>query len=210
LKDKTASQLLIWAYLYVLLNSIVRMYFFDPRSDLSRQMYNFFAYFPIFHIPQFLFGAALGRLYLSGALVSSKAYPAVFLASSTALMLIFGLGTGAPIWMRSDALLVIPFALLILSGAMLQGALRQMLSWAPLLLFGEASYAMYILHEPLYFWWKTTKKHAALSFPPIEDFLIYTAVVVIFSTLTYLYIERPSRRWIVRRYSPDRVKLATT
>ena len=74
-----------------------------------------------------------------------------------------------------------------------------MLACPPLILLGEASYSMYVLHSPIYVWWRwLTSKVIGLELPPLADLALWLALVIGISVLVYLYLERPLRRLITR------------
>jgi peptidoglycan/LPS O-acetylase OafA/YrhL len=70
----TRNVFLVLFYLIVVTAAILRQLWlpFPPLEELNSWYFNFGAYFPIFHLPQFLFGVALGRVYLFGKAVSPK------------------------------------------------------------------------------------------------------------------------------------------
>jgi peptidoglycan/LPS O-acetylase OafA/YrhL len=51
-------------------------------------------------------------------------------------------------WVQTDATLVLLFGLIIFGGTRADGAYR-VLTFPAFILIGEASYSMYILHEPI-------------------------------------------------------------
>lgn len=169
---------------------------FDIEPDSWRY---FFSYFPIFHLPQFIFGMALGRLFLFGPVLSARLHGAMLLVGSVILIVLFGLRSVLPEWMswaRTDAGLAPLFGLVIFGGARVEGSLR-MLAAPVLVLLGEASYSMYILHSPIYFWWNwVTSKAMGWNVPSLVDLALSVALVICASILSYLYVERPLRRWL--------------
>lgn len=154
----------------------------------------FQAYFPLLHLPLFVFGMALGRLFLFGPTVSTRTHAAMQWAGICILLLLFAGTRLFPWWMRSDAVLVLVFALIIFGGAG-AGAAR-LLARPGFVLLGEASYAMYILHIPLRFWWDVGQDMMGFRFQPWLSFLLYFVFVVVVSVVVYRHVEMPLRRWI--------------
>jgi peptidoglycan/LPS O-acetylase OafA/YrhL len=85
------------------------------------------------------------------------------------------------------------FGLLIFGAA---GTTSRILSHPWLVLLGEASYALYILHIPVWMWWYYAITQRT-DIPIAADFILYLALVVSVSVLLYKYIERPARRWLL-------------
>ena len=161
---------------------------------------NFEGYFPVFHLPQFVFGMALGRIYLFGPVVSPRLHGGMLYIGGGLLIVLFGCRSNLPewlSWMRTDAGLAVLFRLIIFGGARAEGSGLKMLACPASVLLGEASYAMYILHSPLYFWWQmATSKVSGWNLPPLVDLVLSVTLIIAASILTYLYIERPLRLWL--------------
>lgn len=89
----------------------------------------------------------------------------------------------------------IPFyALLVWGLATNTGVLARLLSLPALVLLGEASYSLYLLHIPVY---------AALAGLNLDlagpAYAGYLAAAISASLVMYLLLERPLRRWILAR-----------
>jgi peptidoglycan/LPS O-acetylase OafA/YrhL len=80
---------------------------------------------------------------------------------------------------------------LLLIGFALGGRGVRPLSGAVTVFLGKASYAMYILHVPV-FWW-----YARLAAKPQP--LVYVAIVIAASALVYRFFEEPANRWLRAR-----------
>jgi peptidoglycan/LPS O-acetylase OafA/YrhL len=168
----------------------------SPSFVLQEELPNlrFQAYFPLLHLPLFIFGMALGRLFLFGPTISTRMHAAMLWAGICLLLLLFGGTRLFPWWTRSEAVLVLVFALIIFGGAG-AGAAR-LLGRPGFVLLGEASYVMYILHIPLRFWWDTGQDMVGFRFQPWLSFLLYFVLVVVVSVVVYRHFEMPLRRWI--------------
>lgn len=167
----------------------------SPSFVLQEELPNlrFQAYFPLLHLPLFVFGMALGRLFLFGPMLSARVQTAMLWGGICLLLLLFGGMRWFPWWMRSEAVLVPVFALVIFGGA---GAGSRLLAWRGFVLLGEASYAMYILHIPLRFWWDAGQDMVGFRFQPWLSFLLYFVLVVVVSIVVYRHVETPLRHWI--------------
>jgi peptidoglycan/LPS O-acetylase OafA/YrhL len=165
--------------------------------------YSFAQFFPIFHLPQFLFGVALAQLHRLGPRPSPGVASWMFAGGIIGLMVLFATLDDAPGWLRSDAVLVAFFGLLILGAAQEGHIAHRVLSARPLVFLGNVSFAVYALHQPLATWWETLVGTAAGK--PLLDlieFPLYTAFVLAFSALCYRFIETPLRRRIRRWGAP--------
>jgi peptidoglycan/LPS O-acetylase OafA/YrhL len=86
------------------------------------------------------------------------------------------------------------FVVVVFVMASSRGLIARMLSFPVFVLLGEASYAVYILHQVLsriyaqYF-------HAALQLPYWAGLPLYLAALIGLSIATFYWIENPIRRW---------------
>jgi len=164
----------------------------EDRMDLYFQ-----AYFPLPYLPLFVFGMALGRQYLFGRRLAPLTHAAMLWAGVVLTVLAFAGKSVLPWWTHSDAVLCPAFALMIFGGA---GATVgvPLLASAAMVLLGEASYAMYILHVPIRFWSELLLAIAGIDLPPRLYVLLHVVTVVGVSILVFHYVETPLRQWITR------------
>ncbi len=176
---------------------------------------------PLLRLPEFLLGIALGRLFVlqkqeprtivSGkeprTIVSGRLLPWATLAGILSLL---ACGSWIPYPFLHNGLLDVLFAVLIYSlardGASIgKGALHtaRFLSMPLLVLLGEASYAIYILHVPLRTWMYRILDwlHPGIH-PSLPLFAVYTIVTLGISVLVFKLIEEPARRRIRRKLAP--------
>jgi peptidoglycan/LPS O-acetylase OafA/YrhL len=109
------------------------------------------------------------------------------LAIVTALLLILNLH-------RFVTLVIIPFAAMLWFLTFEESRLRRWLEWRGMVLFGGASYSIYILQDPLRNW-------AALFndrwiHVPAMVTALYPCVLVAVSVVVFLGLEEPARGWI--------------
>jgi len=156
---------------------------------------NLLLYWPVFHLPYFILGMAIGRWFLDAEPHRRVGYGWLFPIGAAATLLLFGCRSWLPSWALSAPVQAVIFTVLIVGA----GAARQtgVLALPICVLLGEASYAMYILHEPLVFWWERFvggigERRTWLAFSA------FAATVVIGAVGTYLWIETPLRRWLLR------------
>ena len=103
-----------------------------------------------------------------------------------------------PLSLLDNTLLDPLFALLIYNMALCEGSLAAFFSLPAMVLLGEASYALYILHYPVHDWLIHVLRHLH---PGIRTespgfFLAYTGLIVGLSMLSVRLVEQPARRAI--------------
>ena len=164
----------------------------EGRTDLYFQ-----AYFPLPYLPLFVFGMALGRQYLFGRKLAPRSHAAMLWAGMALAVLAFAGKSVLPWWAHSDAVLGPAFALMIFGGA---GATVgvSLLASATMVLLGEASYAMYILHIPIRFWMELLLTIAGIELPLRLYMVLHVVAVMAVSILVFRYVETPLRQWITR------------
>jgi peptidoglycan/LPS O-acetylase OafA/YrhL len=188
---------LLIAAIAVAASAVVRWYMPLFVSNYTESWQYFFHYFPLFHLPSFLFGMALGRIYLFGSAPSPAWNKLAFLSASVVLCILLGYRSTLPSWLLTDAVLVPLYGLIVFSGARLEGSLQDALAYRPLVLLGHASYSIYILHIGIAFWWQwIAHKMMRLNLSPTAELVVILSLVIAASVCVFLYFERPLRRWI--------------
>jgi peptidoglycan/LPS O-acetylase OafA/YrhL len=142
---------------------------------------------PVIHVSDFLMGVAASRIY---DLLGGKARSGVLLylpaaALSAALI-------ARPDWLPpgvdlNSALRPLNAALLI-GLAIGGGAAARALGSRIAVYLGKASYAMYILHVPMLWWYLRWTRDASAS--------VFLTAVIAVSALVYRYLEEPANRWL--------------
>jgi len=164
--------------------------------DISPAWHNFAAYFPLLNLPQFVLGVTLGKLFLSkGPTASSNS---IFLASISALILVICFKVTQP-WLSNNIILCAVFGAMIYAVGGLKSISLAIFSMRWLVVLGEASYAIYILHVPIWTWWdRVARVLLDLNLPPTLDFSLYLGCVLSISVIAMAYFERPMRGWLRR------------
>jgi peptidoglycan/LPS O-acetylase OafA/YrhL len=164
-------------------------------------------YNPVLHLFEFMLGILLARAYLSllsrGALVQSLTRWAVPMAAISvvavgAVMAIGQLGK-TPYLLLQHGLLLPFFAIIILAFASASRSISAVFSFPALVVLGEASYGIFLLHYPLSFIFR----HAVLRY----DWPLYglTCLLVVgLSVLSFYYLEIPLRGFLMARLTGDR------
>jgi peptidoglycan/LPS O-acetylase OafA/YrhL len=142
---------------------------------------------PLIRFPEFVLGVILGVVYLEGFRLPQPRL-AVF-ASALTLLSVLILGKNLPYPAFHNGLLAPLFALIIVGLA----ANDCGLGFPALLLLGEASYSLYIIHSPVLSWLKAFFDLLHLTLPAEIFGIIFLAVSVAASVCTYKLIELPAK-----------------
>ena len=171
----------------------------SPSDDVRRL---FYMYFPLFRLPEFVFGMALGIVFARSAPVGVAIRRLMILTGCGGFLLGFAMiAPLVPSEMISSGLLM-PFIVLVLVG----------LAYSPSRLFnhpvfvrlGDASYSLYLLHMPLWTWIAMADSHLGhwRDRSPGLLFFVYVACVTAASLMSLRWIETPARlairRWLQR------------
>ncbi len=146
----------------------------------------------------FLFGMLIYELYRVG-------WGRQYLTSNVAWLLTMILVVTVMTFPTPDFIPVIAFSVVILASVYTEGIGKKILNLKPLIYLGDISYSLYLMHLPLMFFllhyfkrftqikledldWATARLYA----------LIYLAIVIFISTLTYYFVEVPIRQKLNR------------
>jgi peptidoglycan/LPS O-acetylase OafA/YrhL len=164
---------------------------------------NWLNYFPFFHLNAFLLGVAGGIWYLTRQaqqpIHPSKNLVVLFMSTGSVLLILSLRPFMRPLMkgFSLDAGLLAPiFLLIILSLALDTTRLSRWLSHPRLVLPGDASYALYILHVPFIWLSRRFVEMTGLTLEYGIFFSIYLILTIILCILVYIYIERPARDWL--------------
>jgi peptidoglycan/LPS O-acetylase OafA/YrhL len=162
---------------------------------------NFRLYFPLLNLPQFILGVAIGYFFL--VIRCSDRMHAGFFFGGLAILCVVLVAETRTGWIAESATLCVIFGSIIFGAAGMKGFMRSLLSASPLILLGEASYGIYILHFPIWLWWNHyTRIVYQLGWPSSADFGAYLLLVLSASIAVLVFIERPARRTVrVKRTS---------
>ncbi len=168
---------------------------------VGEEWHHFSAYFPLLNLPQFMWGLALGNLFLRGLFT----HWTMLVAGLLSLLGIL-IGLEAHTWLTNTSLLSVVFSFIVLGAAQ---EYIPILSSRPLFILGDASYSIYILHFPIGGWWnKITAVLFKLELHPTLDFSLYLVGVLGLSVAALYWVEKPGRRaiqrWMTAQGSRDR------
>jgi peptidoglycan/LPS O-acetylase OafA/YrhL len=196
----TAGRLLAVTAICVVLANLARHYAQPlPESGAaeiaSKSVHYFFAYFPLFHVPGFLFGMALGRAFLEWNRAFNRSLASAIFAAAVVLLggLFSMFGQIDPVFL-SDAILIPIYGVIILSATSLNWPIRSLLEQKVLVVAGEASYGLYIIHAPLWFLINVGLSAIGLAaWRGPNLFWFFLPFVIGCSVIAFYRIERPWR-----------------
>ena len=158
---------------------------------------------PLAHLPLFLLGMLAGRWFAEGGGAAgaghsarrAAAWAAPLAAGAMAGVLV--LGGRVPYLLLHDGLLAPLAVVLVLALAIGHGPLARLLASPPLQALGEASYALYILHLPIFLFCLHRLPFIELGLPYAPaGAAVYLLFTLCISVLVHRRIEEPARRWI--------------
>ncbi|HEX3770587.1 MAG TPA: acyltransferase [Polyangiaceae bacterium] len=178
------------------------------------------SYFPLLRLPEFVLGIVVGHaLRRTPARARSAGVDTLREAVLVAALVAVGSVLGAEPWggpavgvnalsrrvLIESGTLAPLLALFVWQLARGRGWLQRALSIPWLLALGEASYALYILQEPVFVWLTAILKRTAPSLvtPAAwnKTYWAYAALLVVASLATHAFVEQPLRKLLTARWA---------
>ena len=152
---------------------------------------------PIFRLFEFLGGIALCSFQKSlsanlGQRQMNNASYLLLCAGVILFIITIEFANRIPLLAMSNGFLLPVYGLVILGLTNVGGWLRNLLSHKWLVLLGEASYALYLLHSPIWLYFSRLHVIDTLSI-----WCVYMAAVTAASLASFLLLERPARRAVL-------------
>jgi len=166
----------------------------------STPLTRFLKFTPLPYVCTFLVGVTLGKLQLNLSLTQRQRFT-LAAASLVALGIFFyRLAPKTAYLLMHGGLLIPLFAMLVLG---LSGPhfITSCFAWRPLLLVGESSYCLYLLHFNLYQLIHIYHVPERLHVSALDPWFSYV-VLVLASLAIYRFFEAPARKAILRRFPP--------
>ncbi|TPI62123.1 acyltransferase [Mesorhizobium sp. B3-1-3] len=149
---------------------------------------------PLLRLPEFMTGIICALLFRAGAFDRFRSDLAVILAAAFTVATLV-----ATCMSMTGGFAAIGFVALIATCAVNDGRTQRALSYKPLVLLGNASYALYILQIPV-------RKWIPVIFTGEWDWvgsLLYQPLLIIISVVVFILVEEPARK-LLRSSIPQR------
>ncbi|AEU36888.1 acyltransferase family protein [Granulicella mallensis] len=156
---------------------------------------------PLLHLSTFALGILLARWQRDNNAQMAPAGPpamllyATLVLSTAAFFAIVQLGHRVPYTNLQHGLLAPLFAAVIWALSYPQFRVSQWLSQRWLVVLGESSFGLYLLHAVVLHWYVGTSKKMTG-----EQFAVYLFLCVGLSVLSFYYFETPVRRWLISAF----------
>lgn len=167
----------------------------------STTFIRFLKYTPLPYAPTFLSGIALSRLQLTTTITERTRMAIAFVALAVLGLFFYTISAKVPYLVLHGGLLLPLFAILVfgLSGP---HAISKIFAWGPLLLVGESSYCLYLLHFNVFILIHTYHLPERLHVAALDPWISY-AVLIALSVVIYKFFENPVRKAILNRFPPS-------
>jgi peptidoglycan/LPS O-acetylase OafA/YrhL len=163
----------------------------NPDANVYTSWMNAVKFFPVARLPEFLMGMAAGFIFLGSTRNHRNALPLI-VGGATAVGIVAVFSNRIPYAIIHTALLSPAFAAIIY-GVALGPRWVSLLENRLLVLFGDASYSMYLIHSNIVFSVFHTSKGDVRN-ASFAGLALCLAIVLAFSILIYRFIEEPARR----------------
>lgn len=199
--DKVKPLLAI-AFGAIVLLAVARQWVDSQGGDFDTIRY-YFIRLPLSRLPEFLLGVLLGRWFMdrqAAGNTSSQSGTSVMgaIAACVAIMAMSGFIPPA----FQTVALVPAIAWLLVSAARGGGWVSHFLAAPFMLLLGEASYSLYLIHGPVRAVFESlAHRFVDVTSDSIPLLLLYLVSAIAASILMHKCIEIPARNWIRNRFN---------
>lgn len=150
---------------------------------------------PLVRLPEFLAGMLLGRLFVGRTEPLTGARADLLVALSVGAIAL-AIALGMPYVLLHTGGLAIAFAVLVWALASGQGKAAAFLASKPLVVLGEASFALYILHVPLFRILEPAAAARGIQIGTVGFAIGMVLTLIAISLVVYRIFEVPMRKWL--------------
>ncbi len=165
----------------------------------STQLLRFLKYTPLPYICTFLAGVTLGKLQLALTITPRQRFLLSALSLAATAIFFYTLVHHTPYLLMHGGLLTPIFAALVI-GLSGPHPISAVFSWRPLLLVGESSYCLYLLHFNVFQLLHTYRVPERLHLAALDPWLSYV-ILILFALAVFRFVEIPARKAILNRFS---------
>jgi peptidoglycan/LPS O-acetylase OafA/YrhL len=174
--------------------------------------FDFVHMFPLFRLPDFVFGALLGVAFVRyRRAIDPRLGPVLAATGVLATLVVLGATNAIPSIVLLDGLLQPAFGLTLFGLALGGGPIAWLLGRRPLIALGEASYALYILQMPVAMYVQSVSRRL-VGRDLLDPRVAVSAVVimVVASLIAHKRFELPVRRAIREHFARDDVPMVSS
>jgi peptidoglycan/LPS O-acetylase OafA/YrhL len=165
----------------------------------STPLIRFLKFTPLPYICTFLSGVTLGKLQHALILTPRQRFILSILSLLAVGIFFYTLVLRAPYLLVHGGLMTPIFAALVL-GLSGPHPISSLFSWRPLLLIGESSYCLYLLHFNVFQLIHTYHVPERIHLAALDPWLSY-AILIVLALAVFHFVEIPARKAILRRFS---------
>ena len=165
----------------------------------STTLIRFLKYTPIPYAATFMAGITLARLQLS-VTITERQRLAIAAAALTALALFFYLAAPHLPYLIKHGGILLPLFVCLVFGLSGRHSIASFFAWRPLLLVGESSYCLYLLHFNVFLLIHNHHLTERFGVAALDPWISYVALIVL-SVIVYKFVENPARKAILGRFS---------
>ncbi len=165
----------------------------------SSQLIRFLKYTPLPYVCTFLSGVTLGKLQLALTLTPRQRFLISAFSLAAVGVFFYTVVLHTPYLLMHGGLMTPLFAALVL-GLSGPHAISAVFSWRPLLLVGESSYCLYLIHFNVFQLLHTYHVPERLHMAAFDPWLSY-GILVLLALAAFHFVETPARKAILRRFS---------
>ena len=165
----------------------------------STQLIRFLKYTPLPYVCTFLIGVTLGKLQHALIITERQRLLLSFVSLALAGVFLYTLVLHTPYLLMHGGIMTPVFAALVL-GLSGPHPISAFFSWRPLLLIGESSYCLYLLHFNVFQLLHTYHVPERLHLAAFEPWLSY-GILILLALAAFHFVETPARKAILRRFS---------
>jgi peptidoglycan/LPS O-acetylase OafA/YrhL len=171
----------------------------------STQLLRFLKYTPLPYVCTFLTGVTLGKLQLALTLTPRQRLILSAVSLAAVGVFFYVLVRHTPYLLMHGGLLTPLFAALVL-GLSGPHPISALFSWRPLLLIGESSYCLYLLHFNVFQLLHAYHVPDRLHLAALDPWLSYV-ILILLALAVFHFVETPARKAILHRFSRKRPTL---
>ena len=165
----------------------------------SSQLLRFLKYTPLPYVCTFLSGVTLGKLQHALTLTQRQRFILSSLSLGAVCLFFYTLVHRTPYLLMHGGLMTPVFAALVL-GLSGPHPISAIFSWRPLLLIGESSYCLYLLHFNVFQLLHIYHVPERLHLAALDPWLSYV-ILILLALAVFHFIEIPARKAILNRFS---------